>query len=391
MKTLFTRAYRISFFVSLVFSAAPDSAGQQQPVEIRRHKAPVRTVSWSADGKTLVTAGDDKMVCCWQEPFQLPAASFENPLKVRAARFAGQEGLLLASGTDVVWKDFSGKLHKTFPGGTTEIWSFDFHPETNQMAAGSYSKNIRMWEFSSAAPLNDLSGHLKSCLAVSIHPHGNYLLSGSLDKTVRLWDLQTGNLLHSASLHAGNVFATAWHPSGRYAATASADKTIRIWQTDSLRCIRVLRGHTGQVFDVAFSADGYLVASASEDNTVILWDLITGRSLHVFTGHTGPVHSVRMDPAGRLLASASDDATVRLEPLLPKYFAVGFYDQEVDSEIAPLLRPRAEGETRQDFQSREAKALLEMEKIYDAWYMKYMQWRTSKPFEQLMEEHTTLQ
>jgi WD40 repeat protein len=351
----------------------------------KKHDAPVKSLAFSGDGKTMATGGDDKMVYFWDIETGEMTGSIENHFAIKSLSFTEDHNLLAACGPDIKLMDRQGNLVRTFSGYTTDIWSLSCHEPTHRIAAGSYSKIIKVWDSVSGKAVLSLEGHEKSCLPVCFSPDGTRIASGSLDRTVRLWDAFSGKQLLQMELHSENIFAIDFHPSGKYLASASADKTIRLWNAETGKIVRTFIGHDGAVFDVRFSTDGNHLISSSADHTIILWETATGKRLHTFTGHTGMVNAVRFSHDNQFIGSVSDDQSVRLWPLEKKYFVEPYYRTEIEEAKAAsaLFDPRKTNETRQQFSEREKKGESFLKTLYDEYYIKYSERIMNLPVESI--------
>jgi hypothetical protein len=318
----------------LIWMAAP---GQSQEVRVlRKHNGPVKALAISRNDKILATGGADRQIILWDPETGQPVTTLENPFAVGYLRFFNDTALFVASGTDIRLIDLQGKLIRHYGGYTTDIWSLDYNATEGLVAAGSYSKNIRLWDLNTGETVRILEGHEKSCLPVCFNPDGRLIASGSLDKTVRLWNAATGQENKKLEIHTGNIFCLAFHPSGKYIASGSADKTIRLWNVDNGRVVRTYTGHTGSVMGLAFTADGHHLLSCSDDKTVILWETFTGRKLNSFTGHVSPVNQVCLSNDNSFFATASEDKTVIIWPLEKRHFVENLYAKEIEEEMNAL-------------------------------------------------------
>ena len=101
-------------------------------------------------------------------------------------------------------------------------------------------------------------------------------------------------------------------PDQTLLAISLRDGTIELYRSPGFDSPMVLTGHTAIVRNLIFSRDSRTLASISEDRTIRLWDLTDAltdsgrvpRSV-VLTGHTGGTERVAFNPQGTTLASAA--------------------------------------------------------------------------------------
>ena len=349
----------------------------------KKHNDAVKAIAFSDDGKYLASGGEDKVIYIWNYlTGEVVYSIADNYYPPGYLQFARDNKLLASSGPDVKIIDFDGTLIGAFGGYTTHIWSFDYNARSDRLIAGSYSKNVNIWNFSSRALEAGLEGHDKSVLAVCFSPDGKYAVTGSLDRTVRVWDADSAKELKKLERHSDNILAVKFHPSGKYFASASLDKTIRLWDPDSGKVVKSYIGHKKGVLDIDFSPDGHYLASASADNTVILWEVYTGNKIYSFVDHQGPVNAVKFSPDGKYLASASSDKTVMIWKLNKNIFVDYYFRREIDDAISmsDLYGPKRKGESKEEYAQREEKARLELEELYDKYYQQYLKQRQLQHF-----------
>jgi serine/threonine protein kinase len=221
----------------------------------------VLSVSFSPDGRRLLTGSKDKTVRLWDVATGEEAARFE--------------------------------------GHTDKVWSVLFTPDGRFIVSGSADRSVRLWDISSGRELRRFDARTNRGVALS--PDGRLALTGSLsDGMVRLWELETGRELRRFKGHMSWVLGLAFSPDGRQALSGSADGTLRLWEVDSGREVRRMQGHTDQVLGVAYSPTGRYALSGSADRSVRLWDLRTGRQARSFPEATDQVWSVTFSPEGGL-------------------------------------------------------------------------------------------
>jgi len=300
------------------------------------HTDNVNAVAYTADSRTLVTAGNDDTARLWDitaphRPRTLAILTGHTGKVSHAAfRFDGRT-LATASWDDTarLWDVTApGRPHLTavLRGHTGDVNAVAFSPAGTTLASASTDGTVRLWDVAdprrprTTATLR-AQGRNAAIVSVAFSPDGRTLAAAGFDRTVRLWTLGTsGNARGSATLtgHTAAVSWVAFSPDGKTLASASWDRTVRLWNLASPghpTRPTVLTGHTDGLRSVAISPDGRTLASASLDRTVHLWDIGDTRRPKrsaVLTGHTDAAVFVAFSPDGRTLASAGDDSTARL-------------------------------------------------------------------------------
>jgi WD40 repeat protein len=252
-----------------------------QPIgQLEGHTAPVVGVTFSPDGRRIVTASMDN--------------------------------------TARIWDSGTGQMLGLLRGHTGSVNSAAFSPDGLRIVSASNDNTLRLWDANTFQEMGPpIRGHASSVYAVAFSPDGRHVVSGSDDKTIRVWDVggPTGKYLGAPfQAHTLEVENIAVSPDGKRAVSASNDSTVRIWDVATGRLIgRPLRGHTDVVSIAVFSPDGSQVVSASVDNTLRLWDAKTGLPIgEPLRGHSDMVLGAAFSPDGTRIASASGDKTVRL-------------------------------------------------------------------------------
>jgi WD40 repeat protein len=225
-------------------------------------------------------------------------------------------GMQLAAGTNTgeirIWQMGDGTPLYTLSGHTDWVWGLDYSPDGVLLASGCSDQTIRLWDVANEQCIRVLHGHTHRIRSVRFSNDGTMLASASEDTTIRIWDVKSGAVSHILTGHTNPVRAIGFTPDGKMLVSGSDDQTVRIWEIRTEQCIRVLEGHTSQIWSLALSSDGTIIASGSDDRTVRMWDIQTGQCLSVLRGHTNWICSLAFAPTGTTLASGSADGTVRI-------------------------------------------------------------------------------
>ena len=70
---------------------------------------------------------------------------------------------------------------------TVRVWD-----ATNGVEVGMNSWSLRYFDFMCFDQVNKLEGHSRDVTSVSFSPDGKFIVSGSWDETVRVWDATNG-------------------------------------------------------------------------------------------------------------------------------------------------------------------------------------------------------
>ncbi|MEH2081700.1 MAG: tetratricopeptide repeat protein [Nostoc sp.] len=278
--------------------------------QFQGHQGSALSVSFSPDGKTIVTASSDKTARLWTLNGQLLQKFKGHQGNVLSVSFSPDGKTIATASSDKtarLWT-LNGQLLQEFKGHQGIVLSVSFSPDGKTIATASDDKTARLWTLNGQL-LQEFKGHQGYVLSVSFSPDGKTIATASSDNTARLWTLN-GQLLQEFKGHQGSVWGMSFSPDGKTIATASDDNTARLWTLNG-QLLQEFKGHQGSVLSVSFSPDGKSIITASSDNTARLWTL-NGQLLQEFQGHQGSVLSVSFSPDGKSITTASDDNTARL-------------------------------------------------------------------------------
>ena len=323
---------------------------------ILRSRGPVRVVSFSRDGRLLLTAGDDGTARIWRPAGGEPIAVLPQGGRITSAAFSPDGRSVLTTGEDGtarVW-GVGGRLLATLrhggpvtsgsfgPGGhvvlttsrdgTARIWTPAGREKLvirhgRPVLGGSISPDGRLLVTISSNPSGEElrarvfalpSGRLvhelpaKGVTTASFDPSGKRLVTGGIDHTAAVWNAATGRRLHLFTDQLGAVTDAVFGPEGRLVVTTSTDGATRVWDARTGARLALMLGHTNAVVGAAFSRDGRFLVTTSDDGTARVWEAGTGLSKTVLRGHTDTVNAGAFSPDGRTVATGSADGTARV-------------------------------------------------------------------------------
>jgi WD40 repeat protein len=241
--------------------------------------------TFSPDGKTLCKQGGHylelwdvaarKCIRRLQEP--------KTPSMKRSFGFSPDGKTLVLARTDVVrlydvatgfYCDFDritdARLSpdgKTLGALSKEEWPKEEMPQLELWDVATRSK-IRSFELEkfNIAEANDFPG-------MEFSPDGKILAVGR-HRVVCLLDVATGKLVRKLAVNGFHV-CMAFSPDGKTLATAdrTLENDVHLWETATGKEIGTLKGHRGGIPALAYSPDGKTLASACTDSTILIWDV----------------------------------------------------------------------------------------------------------------------
>ena len=250
---------------------------RQEPAAILEHEGWVAAVAFSPDGKTLASAGADKVVRLWE---------------VGAWKAKG----VLKGHTDCV-------CALAFFEGTGGKFG---------LATGSYDRTARLWDVDKGKEVCGCGGKQPGpVLAVLPHVVPRLtagVLAGGTDGAFR-WLPAYDGLWNEIRRHKSWINGFVAHKSG--IATASSDGTVGLVTEikDEIGKAVFLEGGAGEVRCVAFSPNGKMLAAGNRFGTVRIWDVASKKEIKTITGHMGEVWSIAFSPDGKTLAAVDTEWT----------------------------------------------------------------------------------
>jgi WD40 repeat protein len=205
------------------------------------HADDVLDIAASPDGTTIASAGEngDRTVRIWRAGRQLHVLRHRGPV-VHVSFSPNGRLLVTASGDEMarLWHVETGKLVHTFRGHSEYVRDAEFSADGRFVVTASDDRDAAIWRVSDGQRVTTLRGHFRGPLAAVFSPNGRWVLTTGRT-AVGLWDLSTGRFFAPTGLvgdpflrgHATDVslMGASFSPDGKRILSTSVDGTVRTY------------------------------------------------------------------------------------------------------------------------------------------------------------------
>ncbi|MFO0865256.1 MAG: WD40 repeat domain-containing protein [Gemmataceae bacterium] len=308
------------------------------------HTAPIKSLAFLADNRTLVTASLDKNA----KLLDVSAAAVidAHPGGVSVVQYNPANNLLTAGAdkTAKLWDLTKMAALKSYGPYAAPIVAGAFSRDFTQVALafGNTVKVVNLADDKELATLTH-SGEVRS---LTFNSDKTWLLTSGADKQIRVWEIaaskevqhlpQEGDVqaVHYAPAvnqamavtpkgaklehvlvqkwvvaDAGPTHTALISPNQTHVFTGGADKIVKMWNLANMQVEKTFVGATAPVKAVALAKNNTLLASGGADNIVRLWQLADGKEIGSFKA-TGEVRSLAFTPNNLAVVASLADKTM---------------------------------------------------------------------------------
>lgn len=334
-----------------------------------RHGNPILFVSYSSDGKQIITACQDGTIRVLDadsgkelrkfgkgaaQPAGKPGPGFV-PVGVVALSCAtlSPDGQKLAVGnqdaTITLWDLATGKEAIVIKSNPPMVASsLVFAPDGKSVVARSFDTFLRQYDLSEGKEIRKFGeapnpqkpiNFFFTPNSVAFSADGKTLMTAAfsfengnnqINGMVKSWEVESGKeqpVIKGPSIQ-GGFHTVSLAPDGKSSAWAHYTGIVHIWDTAAGKELRQINAGGGYALVLNYSRDGKQIALRTADQLVRLWDLAEGKELQKFENKSGqaeafggemlrrkgfymPPSSMAFTPDGSRLAAGTDATTIR--------------------------------------------------------------------------------
>jgi RNA polymerase sigma factor (sigma-70 family) len=217
-----------------------DAGAGRELRQMKAHEHGIHCLALAPDGRTLVTAGHDRLIRLWDCATGVPIRSFgaETGIVLRLAFSSDGKTLACAHAGNVVrlWDVATGTVVRQIDATksqTKQPGALCFSPNATLLAWSDGEDSIHLTNATTGEEIRRVQADKRRTDpldAIAFSPDGKSLIwSGQHWKQVFVFEVATGQLRHQFQGHHGHIIALAYTSAGDRIASGSSDASVLLW------------------------------------------------------------------------------------------------------------------------------------------------------------------
>lgn len=291
------------------------------PPEVYGQAIPITAITFSPDGKQIVTSGYHELNIWNADDAKLARRIRNVGQRVFALAFSA-DGKTLAVGCgqpgrsgEVRLIDFaSGEIQGVVARTNDVVLDVAYRPGTSELAVASADSTIRIINVDTFQEIRTIASHADWVTAIAWSDDGSRLASASRDKSAKAYDGATGDLLSSYLGHGAAVRGISILADNLQIVSVGSDNKLHRWNIEgAAKVAEIGIGGEGQQL-IRNGANLFVPCS---DKRLLRIDLTNNTIAQEFKGHgdwvlAATYHAAVVDGGGQSIASGAFDGGVRI-------------------------------------------------------------------------------
>jgi len=294
--------------------------GTGEPIVLDHGEERITEVQFDPDGSHLLTGSSEGTVRIWRtDDLRQPTAVFTHPVAFTNAVFVADETEVITWGmnaTVLYWRVRETAevvaTHESTPLGI----AVGIRPDGTALIAGSDERGVWVVNADGSGDPVIFASEGFARTSIGLNADGTQVLVGLHEGGVR--NLYLDGTTEPVTLEGPTVrFAdsfVAFSPDGGFRLMAS-DDSARVWRPRGRGEPVFFTKHEDLINTAVFSPDGSHVVTASDDGTARVWRSRDGMEIAVLEGHGSRVTAAQFSPDGDRVVTISADNTARIWPV----------------------------------------------------------------------------
>jgi len=187
----------------------------------RGHENFITHISFSKDGKYVISSSDDQTVRCWDVTSGKCMHVVRSSAEVQNAYYINNKHIIFETADSMVtvWDLAADKCVSSWRHPKETSFGFLLNLSPDGKYYMTVERNIaKIWEIETGECVSTLQGHTSWIFSSAFSPDGKYLVTTSHDTFVKVWDWRSGVCVFSKSI--GQYSSSCFSPDGRHIALA---------------------------------------------------------------------------------------------------------------------------------------------------------------------------
>ncbi len=243
------------------------------------HPQPAYGLAFNPAGTLLATGDESARIWIWDlktgkkiREFNRTAAHVRG---IQNLSFSADGKQLLSTGKDdvlIAWDVASGKKLRMILGAGVNLYSAKFSPAGGRLYTATLGKGVLWYDLKNGKVISGIDGtDGQGIIDLDVSKDGTRVLAAGRDSNAQWMDTKSGKRIGFLRGHQDWVVRAALSPNARYGATASTDRTVKIWDLKTMTAVKTIEGESSVGATLAFTGDGKFLVTSSDQESLQVW------------------------------------------------------------------------------------------------------------------------